>query len=234
MYRRIYGYRKLAAIALALVACFAVPAAASAHPHYAAGSALLHADGLAYPPPTTCPVGVPTQPITVVNQANVRPQALAKVENAVVAQSMQLRDAWQTPCVQFGPGGWVLTLTPNGIQHDSDGSTSFTTSGRHCGPLGQSRFTCYSAQTSITVNTATLSYTVWARAFSHEVDEALVDPTDAVWALPGMLEEVCDPVENWTYPLDEVQVSDFVLPSYFTQAVGPWDEMGVLTSALRS
>jgi hypothetical protein len=57
-----------------------------------------------------CPAGTPVQTITVVNQANVRPAALALVENAVVAQSLQVRAAWGTPCVVFGPGGWKLYL----------------------------------------------------------------------------------------------------------------------------
>src|SRR6185312_7752920 len=143
---------------------------------FSAGHALLRAAALAHvadAPQASCPAGVPVQPITVVNLANVRPVALAKVENAMVDQSLQLRAAWGTPCVQFGAGGWAVTLTPDGVQHNSDGSTSFTTSGEHCGPLGVPRFTCYSTQTSLTVDTATLSYMTWARAFSHEVAEAL-------------------------------------------------------------
>ena len=56
----------------------------------------------------------------------------------------------------------------------------------------------------------------------------LVYPTDAVMWRFGRL-EVCDPVENWSYPLDGVQVSDFVLPDYFNSGAGPWDEMGALT-----
>ncbi len=177
----------------------------------------------------TCPTGVPVQAITVVNQANVRPKALALVERAVVDQSMQLRAAWGTPCVQFGSGGWTLTLSPGGIQQNPDGSTSFTTSGEHCGPLGNAHVgTCYAAEPALTVETATLTYAVWARAFSHEIDEALVDPTDDVRWQFG-LEEVCDPVENLTYQLDGVPVSDFVFPSYFSDGSGPYDEMGVLT-----
>ena len=53
-----------------------------------------------------CPAGGPTQAITVVNQAKIRTRVLARVERAVAAQSLQVRAAWGTPCVQFAPGGW--------------------------------------------------------------------------------------------------------------------------------
>src|SRR5690348_707291 len=58
----------------------------------------------------TCPADGPVQKITVVNQTNVRTAVLSLVENAVVAQSLQVRAAWGTPCIVFGPGGWKLYL----------------------------------------------------------------------------------------------------------------------------
>ena len=72
-----------------------------------------------------CPGGSPSQTITVVNQANVRPATLTRVERAVSAQSLQVHAAWGTPCARFAPGGWKLYLKIGGPEprgeHDYDG-----------------------------------------------------------------------------------------------------------------
>ncbi|HUA43579.1 MAG TPA: hypothetical protein VMA77_00015 [Solirubrobacteraceae bacterium] len=193
-------------------------------------------------PALPCPAKVPVQTITVVDQTNVRPSALAQVENAIVAQSLQLRAAWGTPCVQFGPGGWPVYL-----QH---GSTEW---GVHYGPAPHAF-----------VYTDGLPYGMWSQVFSHEILEMLEDPTTGTayhYDGTGSALEVADPVEERAYRLDGVWVSDFVLPAYFagaqylpcatevtfpngvlTEAVvctggeiappnaaGPYDEMGLLT-----
>jgi hypothetical protein len=45
-----------------------------------------------------------------------------------------------------------------------------------------------------------------------------------VWA-----QEVCDPVEEQTYAIDGVRISDFVTPNWFNDEVaGPYDEMGAV------
>lgn len=166
----------------------------------------------------------------MVNHAHVRTKALLLVEFAEMVQSEQLQAAWGTPCVQFGPKGWPLTLKPGGPTHNADGSTSFVTSGYHCGPDGSPiAHTCYSSTPSITVVTAEQSYRVWARAFTHEVAEALADPTDDVRWSKGLL-EICDPVQLLTYPIFGVQVSNFVFPSYFSDGSPPYDEMRALSS----
>ena len=134
------------------------------------------------------------------NQANVRPWALAKVENAIVAQSLQLRAAWGTPCVQFGPGGWPVYLEggstyPGGV-HSNDPVRAY-------------------------VYTAGATYVGWSQAFSHEVLEMLVDPSTGVYysyAGESAALEIADPVEEHDYRLDGVWVSDFVLPAYFAGA----------------
>ena len=145
-----------------------------------------------------CPPGVPVQTITVVNQANARPFALARVENAIVAQSLQLRAAWETPCVQFGPGGWPLYLK-GGI-----------------GPyLGVHAF---QGRPYAIVYTDGVPYVGWSQPFSHEVAEMLIDPTTQVDYTEDDTSsqlEVADPVEDHAYRLDGVWVSDFALPAYF-------------------
>lgn len=130
---------------------------------------------------------MPVQAVTVVNQAHVRAFALARVENAVVAQSLQLRAAWGTPCVQFAADGWPLYLRVGGPYP----------SGVH-----------YGAPTRILVYTAgVVTDTGWSQSFSHEIMETLVDPTTTVDYQYGgetALLEVADPVEQNAYRLGDV------------------------------
>ncbi len=221
----------LAAMVAALV--FTASAWASSAPaRNASGSALVHA-GLQSP---ACPAGVPTQTLTVVDQAQVAPPVLARVTHAVSAQSMQLRAAWGTPCVTFGPGGWRVYLKIGLQAH-----------GVHL---------WHGAPYAI-VWTGVGTVESWSRDFSHEILEMLVDPgtnrsvfVDGV----GRMVEVADPVEWYGYRLDGVYVSDFVLPTWFAgattgeptcvgdscsfpgpplasaDAAGPYDEMRLLTA----
>lgn len=185
----------------------------------AIGAALLGAHGhFTAAAPPRCPNGTPIQEISVINNAYVRPQALLKVEDAMVAQSLQLRAAWGTPCVQFAPNGWAFTLQVGQITTNDDGSTSYSLAGNHFYNSGI---------VSASISTGGLPYTAWARAFSHEVLEALVDP-GLITRWRFGLTEVCDPVENLTYQLGGIPVSDFVLPSYFNDTPGPWDQANLL------
>lgn len=168
---------------------------------------------------------VPIQTITVVNNANVNPKNLAKVERAVSLQSVQLHMYWNTPAVVFGPGGWILTMTDTNVVHNSDGSTTMTTGGRHCGPLGNPKVgSCFSDQPTLFVDTGTLSYKIWARAFSHEIGEALIDSNDST-AYTGkygnQLLEIADPVENITYSVAGVNLSDLTTPADYFGSVLP-------------
>jgi hypothetical protein len=146
-----------------------------------------------------CPGGTPVQTITVVNQANVRPTALALVENAVVAQSLQVRAAWGTRCVVFGPGGWKLYLKTGAA-------------GEPWGEHFSNRGLPY-----LLVWTGALTLQGWSTDFSHEIAETLVDPVNAHYIrdLVSNQLEVADPVEHHAYQLRRVYVSDFVLPAWF-------------------
>lgn len=145
--------------------------------------------------------------LTVLNYAHATPAALAAVEQATVDQSAQEQQAWMTPCVRFDSGGNTVTLTSGcsantcllGGNHDANGN--------------------------ITVQTGALPYALWARAFTHEVIERLADPHDTPRQFGyyyGLL-EIADPVQNWTYLVDGIPVSDFVRPAFYTRAVGPYD-----------
>jgi hypothetical protein len=62
------------------------------------------------------------------------------------------------------------------------------------------------------------TYTV-AATLSHEVLETIADPHVNLWATGPdgwvISQEVCDPVENASYEIDGVSVSDFVTPGWF-------------------
>lgn len=159
------------------------------------------------------------QTFTVVNQAHVRPGALAKVERAIAAQSHQLAAAWGTPLASFGPGGWPLYLEPNLNGWSLHYAPFDTGLGSFAGD------TACSHRPDVTMPCALVSVGQdWTIKVSHEVMETLADPS-------GQGEEVCDPVEDWAYRLDGVWVSDFVFPA---SAIGRRDQMGVLNGYRRS
>ena len=57
----------------------------------------------------------------------------------------------------------------------------------------------------------------------HEVIETLVDPK-VNRTKHGMLVEVCDPVEDYLYVVNGVQLTDFTFPSYWNKrSYGPYD-----------
>jgi hypothetical protein len=199
-----------------------------------AGLALEHAVSGLTPATATCPAGVPVQTLTVVNEANVSASALAKVKNAVTVQSLQLRAAWGTPCVQFSSSGWRVYLQ-TGYEPESTGSYTMQIGGDHFGAGVHGPY--WEGSPYALVLTGAASYESWSYAFSHEILEALVDPGDnTYWTWPGdgvrQLLEVCDPVENYTYTLDSVTVEDFTLPAAWSGSSGPYDEAGRLTAPL--
>lgn len=76
------------------------------------------------------------------------------------------------------------------------------------------------------------TYTV-AATLSHEVLETIADPHVNLWATANdgfvVSQEVCDPVENGSYEIDGVSVSNFVTPAWFdAQAASgtPLDHLG--------
>lgn len=192
------------------------------------GVALLSAMALSSPAhqasaPATCPAGAPTQAIAVIDQAGVRPATLAKVENALVAQSLQLRASWGTPCVTFAPGGWPFYL-----QTETGG---WTPGGEHYAPNYTDGTSCGQRQdlsTPCALISVDYGHGPWTDAFSHELMETLADPTN-------LGDEVCDPVDGsfiidrrgmrlaGGYMLDGVTVSDFVTPAWFDGGPGPYD-----------
>lgn len=75
------------------------------------------------------------------------------------------------------------------------------------------------------------TYTV-AATLSHEVLETIADPHVNLWATgPNgwiISQEVCDPVENSSYDIDGVSVSDFVTPAWFDAQAADGTKMDYL------
>ncbi|HTP19897.1 MAG TPA: hypothetical protein VMJ65_09860, partial [Solirubrobacteraceae bacterium] len=154
-----------------VVAALIFASSASARTHGLSASGRVHGELAS----ATCPAGVPTQAITVVDQARVKLPALSRVARAITAQSMQLRAAWGTPCTTFGAGGWRLYLKIGGQPH-----------GVHL----------WYGNPYAVVWTGGGTVESWSRDLSHEILEMLVDPEtnrsvyrDGV----GRIVEVADP-----------------------------------------
>jgi len=198
--RRFTAIRAAGSALLPVCAALAVAAPASA----ATGTGIArsgHVDHRHSPVVEACPVGAPVQTITVRNDVGAAPAAIQRLERAVTAQAVQLRQWWRTPCVTWGSGGWQLTLAD---------AVPPLICGNDAG--------CHWAapNPAVAVGTSGGSYAQWSVTFSHEVMETLADPQ-----MTGR--EVCDPVQDGSYWLDGVQVSDFVTPAWFKGGRGPFD-----------
>ena len=190
--------------------------------------------------------------ITIVNQSTV--VSAADFQAAVAALQKQLDEhvapAWggltaQLVAVQGQPGapqapsGETIYVLDNSDQQGALGYHELTNLDS---PVGYAF-----AKTCLDDNTT------WQSCLSHELIEQLIDPfVDAaviVDAFPltvrgqvrnvpaAVSYEACDPVENDSYDIDGVPVSNFVLPAWFqsvdTPGVhGPYDYLGKLTSPL--
>lgn len=77
----------------------------------------------------------------------------------------------------------------------------------------------------------------WSSCLSHEICELLCDPECVRCVQVGarvLALEVCDPVEQQTYLIGSVEVSNFVLPAWYVEgSAGPWDYLGRLTGPLQ-
>ena len=84
----------------------------------------------------------------------------------------------------------------------------------------------------IDVKGSEASGTPWPLPLGHEFLETLADPLCSRMA-PNDIDivEVCDPVEEDTWEIDGVPITNFVYPNYFgfDDSGAPWDKMGNLT-----
>jgi hypothetical protein len=163
-------------------------------------------------------------PIYVTNgSTRVSDQDVQTMVGAVAAQVQDhFSPAWQIPAnpVTYLPKGapppaWgaVLTVVDN---PDQPGVLGWHTEGEHDVIYGYV-FAAPVLDNGGQVLTGA-TYTV-AATLSHEVLETIADPHVNLWATgPNstlISQEVCDPVENGSYEISGVSVSNFVTPEWF-------------------
>jgi hypothetical protein len=168
------------------------------------------------------------QTIHIVNAAHLPVRAIARFEAAAgqVANG-NLRAQWGSPVVGWTRGGGsmamvlVRTLAPV-VANCGQGAAACH------GVLGNGEPVAV-----VDVNEADTGVP-WTVSASHELFEMLVDPraqtttpaidgSGAVW-----VEEVADPVEDYSHRVRGVRLADFVYPAWFQNAAGPQDAMGRL------
>lgn len=179
--------------------------------------------------------------IVVINQSTVVPQP--EFEAAVVAVQKQILEHFAPSwaglsaelCIEAGqpgtpqaPGAETIYVLDDSDQQDALGYHEIA---RGDVPVG-----------FVFAKTSKDAGDPWQTTLSHEVLEQLADPFTSTCAVvpfqgrPAAIEyEVADPVENDTYLIDGVPVSNFVLPAWFQDpsvAKGPFDYLRKLTAPL--
>jgi hypothetical protein len=160
--------------------------------------------------------------IWVVIHPEVTALSVVQVRQMMSAVQKQLtRDfcpAWDLKSVKLH-GPTTPKLVPSGVRQlvflndaDSPGALGYHSDDTSDAPVGKvfvKTIMKYNASVSVT--------------FSHEVLEMVADAWANYWADNGKSTlyalEVCDPVEEQTYKVGTVDVSNFVLPSYFDATV---------------
>lgn len=154
--------------------------------------------------------------LAVVNQSTVVSDADAKA--AVTALQTQISHhfspIWGITCwVQYFPLGnplpspkkWSVVLADNS---DTAGALGYHETGGTGIPTG-----------FVFAKTDLLAGVPWSSTLSHEALELLADPYVGSWAQMGNSSwtawEVCDAVENSSYEIDGVVMSDFLMPAWF-------------------
>lgn len=137
----------------------------------------------------------PTRIFTISNKyAGLSPDALRRIEHAIVIQSRQLRRYWGTPVARFGPGGIPVTLE----------ETTWAFAGHD---LSRNHpYIAISVESLPGLGNRWWDADWWSMSLSHEILETLADPRLTS-------REVCDPVNDRSYRIKGVLVSDFVRPS---------------------
>jgi hypothetical protein len=157
--------------------------------------------------------GTATIQIALVNEATTPPgvDLAAMVAALNIQVSRDVGPAWGLPPVAVSlqskvpPGSWGLYLLDDADQAGALGYHDLTPDGL---PIGK-----------VFVKTTLDDKQIVSVTVSHELAEILIDPAinlayqgsdGAFWAA-----EVCDAVEDQTYLIDGIAVSDFVYPAWF-------------------
>jgi hypothetical protein len=166
--------------------------------------------------------------IHVRDLAHYKLSYVRRVDQAIQYQvNHQLHPVWHTPLIRFdapstriGPAdGWLADVTPQ----DTVMYGLFTrANGFHL------------PDSPVYIEVAGRGKTMpMSLILSHEVIEALVDPTGSLMT-NGVLTEVCDPVEQPGYQIAGITVSNFVAPRWFIKSAvnGPFDADRLLAAPL--
>ena len=168
------------------------------------------------------------QTIHIVNAAHLPTRAVARFEAAAAfLANGSLRAHWGSPTVQWTRARGSMTVVLVG----------------DIGPVaaqcGSEAAACHGVGTDghpvavVDTNQAETGVP-WTVAASHELVEMLVDPLAQTTSRAAdgsgteWLEEVADPVEDYSHRVRGVRLTDFVYPAWFENAAGPQDAMGWL------
>src|SRR5713226_9594498 len=126
---------------------------------------------------------------------------------------------------QADPASWLCSVLDDPDQADSLGYHDKTPAGLPFIKV----FVKPTKEAGVSLSSV-LSHEIVEELINSEIDSlALIDNSDGTGAL--VPQEGCDAVQANTYEVDGVEVSNFVLPSYFdTQARGPYDYLEILGS----
>lgn len=168
------------------------------------------------------------QTIHIVNAAHVPARSIARFKVAAMqVANGSLRAHWGSPGVRWTREGGSMVMVLVG------------TLGPVVSNCGQGAAACHGVLANgepvavVDVNEADTGVP-WTVSASHELFEMIVDPrahtttpapdgSGAVW-----VDEVADPVEDYSHRVRGVRLADFVYPAWFQNAVGPQDAMGRL------
>lgn len=138
---------------------------------------------------------------------------------------------WPTPTLVFLPDESFAQANMDLIYVFDDSDTAGALGYHDVTPAGQPYAKIF-AKTTLANGVAISS------CLSHELLELCGDPGCDQWVkAPDGYEyaqELSDAVESFTYDLDGVDVSDFVLPAFFGAGAGPFDYLSKLTRAFET
>jgi hypothetical protein len=165
------------------------------------------------------------QNVKVYNAAGIPGWRIAQFEQAAgLVANGNLRAHWDSRPVHWSiQRGWPFLL---------ERSRSFTR--EQCGDGAGACHRVLSDGTPVAIVDTNQADTgiPWTVSASHELFEMMVDPHGARISPDGgggyWLDEVADPVEDYTHLVRGVRLADFVYPAWYYNATGPQDAMGLL------
>jgi hypothetical protein len=171
------------------------------------------------------------QTVQLVNNAHLPPRAIAHFKAAAgqVANG-NLRAEWGSPGIQWTRAAGSMTLVL--VDHLGPVTSTCGDEAAGChgvGPNGEPVAIVDTNQADTGVP--------WTVSASHELFEMLVDPlAQTTTPAPNgsgelWIEEVADPVEDYSHWVRGVRLTDFVYPAWFQNAAGQQDAMGWLNDS---